>query len=739
MDAPETRTRLEPVPLADVTVEGRFWEPILRVNREATIPHVYGECEASGRIGAFRLDWQPGVEPRPHYFWDSDVAKWVEAASYRLATHPEPALDALLDRVVGLIASAQQPDGYLNTYFTVVEPEMRWRDLRDAHELYCAGHLIEAGVAHHAATGKRVLLDAVCRLADHVQRVFGREPGQRRGYPGHEEIELALVRLWEATGEGRYLALARYFVEERGQMPHYFDLEAEAREGPGHAEDFMHGMRDRHRYNQSHQPVREQSEAVGHAVRALYLYAAMADLARIDGDPGLRAACERLWVDVTTRHMYLTGGVGSSAANEGFTDDYDLPNESAYAETCATVALVFWAERMLQLTCDGRYADVMERALYNGVLSGVSADGLRFFYANPLASLGGAHRADWFGCACCPPNVARLLASLGRYVYAVAPAGGAGGAGGTAGARTPAVCDLAGSARSGVGAEAGAEAGAETGAEARAEAGAEAGAGVGAERGTAGAADAGGAPEVAVHLYAEGSVRLRLGDADVVLRQQTDYPWDGAVAVTVQATQPVAFALRLRLPGWCHQPSLSVNGEAVDVAACALRGYARLERVWRDGDVVRLHLPLPVERVHAHPAVSADAGRVALQRGPLVYAFEAVDNPSAPVAWTRLPAGAAFEPCAQADGTVVLAGVGTTVDEKAFGEDTGARAGAGPRARARAAAGAGPETEALTLGATLYRLGAPNLRSFPVRAVPYFAWDNRGPGEMRVWMLESGV
>jgi DUF1680 family protein len=637
---PAVTEPLRPVPFTDVVLDGPFWGPRLGTIREVTIPYEYEQCKQTGRIDAFRLDWRPGRQPKPHYFWDSDVAKWLEAASYALATHPEPGLRALVDEVAALIASAQQPDGYLNTYFTVVEPEGRWQDLRDAHELYCAGHLIEAGVAHSQATGSRLLLDAVCRYADHIARTFGRGPGQLRGYCGHEEIELALVRLWRATGERRYLDLARYFVDERGQEPYYFDVEQARRGGtPGHAEHFMRGLRDMRRYNQSHAPVRQQGEAVGHAVRAMYLYCAMADLAREADDAGLRAACERLWQDVTGRHMYVTGGVGSSAANEGFTADYDLPNATAYAETCANVGLVFWAHRMLQLDCDGRYGDVLERALYNAVLSGVSLDGRRFFYANPLASDGRVHRQPWFGCACCPPNVARLLASLGQYAYSASPR------------------------------------------------------------------------EVAVHLYGQGAARLQVGGVPVTVEQETDYPWDGRVLLRLRLPAPARFALRLRLPGWCRRPELRLGGRALDPEGRLERGYVRLEREWADGDAVELDLPMPVERVYAHPAVAEDVGSVALQRGPLVYCLEGTDHPGVPLGRVLLPREARWvarpEP-AMLGGVVTLEGTGLCAEDADFAPGE------------------------------LYRCEPPRLRAVPLRAVPYFAWDNREPGEMRVWIREAG-
>ncbi|HOS42079.1 MAG TPA: glycoside hydrolase family 127 protein, partial [Armatimonadota bacterium] len=576
----------------------------------------------TGRIGAYALDWRPGMEPAPHVFWDSDVAKWIEAAAYSLATHPDPALDALLDATIARIASAQQPDGYLNPHFTVVEPDKRWTNLRDLHELYCAGHLIEAAAAHFQATGKRALLDVMRRYADYIERVFGTGPGQMRGYCGHEEIELALVKLARATGEARYLALAQYFVDERGRQPYYFDAEAQAR-GENPATSYM----GRYEYCQAHLPVREQREVVGHAVRAMYLYAAMADLAGETGDAALLAACEALWADLTLKKLYLTGGIGPSRHNEGFTGHYDLPNETAYAETCAAIGLVFWAHRMLQLDCDGRYADVMERALYNGALSGVSLDGTTFFYENPLASTGARHRQDWFGCACCPPNVARLLASLGGYIY---------------GEREDAL---------------------------------------------------------AVHLYVQSRVETGLA----ALRVETRYPWDGAVRITVDP-RAARFTLRLRVPGWCREYRLAVNGAPLE--APVERGYLCLARDWAAGDTVTLELAMPVERLEAHPTVQADVGRVALQRGPLVYCLEAVDH-EVDVRHIVLPEDAALTPRfdqALLGGVTVLEGRAAALDETAW-------------------------------AGTLYRpVQDPVCRPTPLRAIPYYAWDNREPGAMTVWV-----
>jgi DUF1680 family protein len=630
--------RLFPLPFTQVTIDDAFWAPRQQVNRERSIPHIYEQCRRTGRIDALRGIWDPEVVRRgvgggniPVLFWDSDVAKWLEAASYSLASHPDRQLDALLDEVIAHIAQAQQPDGYFNSWFTAVEPQKRWTNLRDWHELYDAGHLIEAGVAHFQATGKRTLLDVVRRYADYIDTVFGIGPGKRRGYCGHPEIELALIRLSRATGERRYLDLARYFVDERGREPHYFDQEARER-----GEEPATFWARSYEYNQSHRPVRAQDEVVGHAVRAAYLYSAMVDLAAEDGDETLLAACRRLWPHLTTRRMYVMGGIGSSRRNEGFTSDYDLPNESAYAETCAGIALVFWAQRMLQLDCNRRYADIMELALYNAVLSGVSPEGTRFFYDNPLASDGAHHRQEWFRCPCCPPNLARIFASLGAYIYAQSN------------------------------------------------------------------------DEALVHLYVQSKAQLRLAGQAVTLRQETRYPWEGTVAIHVGVDAPAAFGLRLRVPGWCSAARLSVNGEAVDLAGALEGGYARISRTWRDGDLVVLELPMPVERVYAHPNVRADVGSAALRRGPIIYCLEQADH-DVPLHHILLPAQADLTPRFAPD---LLGGV--TVLE------------------GRAVALVDSDWEG-----TLYRITPPQTRPCAIRAIPYYAWDNRAAGAMAVWLHEQ--
>jgi uncharacterized protein len=548
-----------PVPHARVTVEDAFWKPRMDANREVTLPAEYEQLKKTGRLDAPKLKWKPGRPNKPHCFYDSDIAKWIEAAAYSLATHPDPALLRRVRAVVSDYAKAQMPDGYLNTYFQAVEPENRWTNLRDMHELYCAGHLMEAAVALADATGDTALLDVMARVSRHIAATFGRGKGLKRGYPGHEEIELALVRMYHATGDRTHLDLARYFIDERGRSPHYFLKEARAR-----GEQLATSDPGRFAYAQAHKPVREQEVVEGHAVRAMYLYAGMADVALETGDAGLLAACRSLWKNLTGARMYVTGGIGPSMQNEGFTVDYDLNNDTAYAETCAAIGLVFWARRMLRLDPDRAYADVMERALYNGVLSGVSLGGDRFLYANPLAVVPGEtdrffgmpvnERQPWFGCACCPPNIARLLASLGGYVY-------------------------------------------------------------GEDATTAW-----------VHLYVQGLASLDVGGTGVTLSQKSGYPWDGDIRIEVSPAKPAAFTLALRLPEWCLLPEVWVNGKLDAVGQRVAKGYCHVRREWHPGDVVELRLPMDPFRVRAHPMVRAGLGRVTLQRGPLVYCLEQADN-----------------------------------------------------------------------------------------------------------------
>lgn len=630
---------LSPVPISRIAIDDSFWAPRLETNRCATIPMVYQRCRETGRIDALKLQWKEGRPNKPHVFWESDIAKWMEAAAYSLRVHPDPELEAQLEEVVSLLACAQQSDGYLNTYYTVAEPGRRWSNLRDKHELYCAGHLIEAAVAHFETTGRRAFLDIVCEYADHIDSAFGRDPGKKRGYCGHPEIELALVRLFRATGESRYLKLAEYFINERGAKPHYFDEEALAR-----GEDPKTYWAKTREYTQSHAPVREQTRAVGHAVRSLYLYCGMTDVARETGDKTLLEACSRLWESVYRRQMYITGGIGSSRENEGFTYDYDLPNDTAYAETCAAIASVFWNHRLLQWRCDSRFADEMERALYNGVLSGVSMDGKGFFYVNPLEMHAEeiapddpylkAHRVGWFNCACCPPNIARLLASFGQYIYS------------------------------------------ET------------------DR------------DIAIHLYVQSRTDCKVAGRHVRIRQETEYPWKGRIRLEVEPQSPVEFCLRLRVAGWARSHDLLLNGKLSggDIE----NGYVTLRRRWERGDVVELILPMPVERVHAHPNVRNNFGRVALQRGPIVYCVESIDV-GVPVSSLVLPRSQEFLAVYEKQmfgGTTTIRGEAAHVTESQWEKQ-------------------------------LYGFGQPSMDLVPFKAVPYCVWGNRDATEMAVWLREG--
>lgn len=620
-----------PVALPQVEINDAFWSPKLQANREVTIPTIYQRCLETGRLEAWKLTWRPGQPQEPHVFWDSDVAKWIEAAAYTLVTQPAAELETLIDEVIDTISRAQQPEGYLNTHFTVVHPEWRWKNLRDWHELYCAGHLIEAAVAYFSATGKRKLLDTVCRYVDHIAKVFGTQPGQKRGYPGHEEIELALVKLHEATGEPRYLQLAKYFVDERGRQPHYFDVEARER-----GEDPASYWAKTHEYTQSHIPVREQTLPVGHAVRGMYLYSAMADLAVAYQDADLLAACKRIWHHLVHKRMYVTGGIGSSRANEGYTADYDLPNETAYAETCAAIGLVLFTHRLLQIEPDVIYADVLERALYNGCLSGVSLRGDRFFYENPLESRGQPQRWEWHECSCCPPNIARLLAALGRYLYS--------------------------------------------------------------QNGN----------EFWVHLYSSGAVNFDLDGKNVKLTQQSDYPWNGKITFKIASEHQIDFKLALRLPGWCRAATIKVNGEEVNLAPLLQKGYVKLHRLWQSGDWIELDLAMPVERVQAHPQVRANCGRVALQRGPLVYCLEEIDNGknlNDLVLSREEKLTVKFEPDLLG-GVSVITGTAQRRQLQPWQEQ-------------------------------LYRTEPAATEKVIFKAIPYFAWANRAPGEMLVWVREE--
>ncbi len=411
------------VTFSDVQITGPFWSERLECVLNRTIPSQYAQLAAHGMLESLTLPKPvpPLRFPRNKHnfttqiFWDSDIGKWIEAASYALSHRRDPGIEQKIETIINDLEKAQAEDGYLNCWYLEREPQNRWTNLRDNHEMYNAGHMLEGAVAYYHTTGRDRFMKVMMRYMDHIATVFGRGPGQKRGYCGHQEIELALVKLYHATGLRKYLDLATYFIDERGAQPHYFDVERAARgEAP---ESFMQGT---YEYSQSHIPVRQQTKVVGHAVRAMYMYTAMADLAAEHGDESLKRACEVLWADVTRTRMYVTGGFGPSASNEGFTKDYDLPNDTAYAETCASVAMIFWAARMLNLDLDGQYADMLELALYNNALAGLSQDGIQYFYDNKLESDGTHTRWDWHPCPCCTMNVARLVASVAGYFYSVA-------------------------------------------------------------------------------------------------------------------------------------------------------------------------------------------------------------------------------------------------------------------------------------------------------------------------------
>lgn len=620
----------QPVPFTAVKLEGGFWGPRQQTNRTVSIPHSLKMLEKAGNI--YDLDLA-AADSRTGYkgpiFIDSDLYKAIEAASYSLATNPDPELEKQLDTIIAKIAAAQQPDGYLNTHFQVVEPDKKWTNLRDAHELYCAGHLIEAAVAHYQATGKRTLLNVAVQFANLIDSIFGDEPGKRAGYPGHEEIELALYKLARVTGDQRYYRLADFFLLHRGTG--FFAREHNT---PMDKYDGTHW--------QDNVPLADQQKIVGHAVRAGYLLSAATDYTARTGDPAILSMLDRVWKNTTGANQYVTGGIGSSAVNEGFTTDYDLPNLTAYQETCASVAMILWNHRLALLSGDTKYIDNMERALYNGFLAGVSLDGTRFFYVNPLASNGNHHRREWYGTACCPPNVGRTLASLGGYAYATSP------------------------------------------------------------------------DTLWVNLFLQGTVNADVPATDttsptvstrkIAMEVNTNYPWDGEVRLKFH--QPVAapFTLKLRQPNWCTSASLALNGSALP--SKLEKGYITVAGPFNNGDELTYTLEMPVRQVTANPKVVADAGRLALQRGPLVYCLEDADNTSA-VKQMAIPTQDTFTTRWQPDllgGIVSISGAAIIPDSAAAQEPNQLYAPVAARSNAT------------------------------FTAIPYYAWDNRTPGAMAVWL-----
>lgn len=581
------------VDFAHVHINDAFWSPRLARHLETTLPVCIDQIEnKTGRIRNFERAALGEGEHSGIFFDDSDVYKAMEGMAYALATHRDAKLEAKLDEWVDKIAAAQQPDGYINTYYTLTGLRNRWTDM-DKHEMYCAGHLIEAGVAYYQATGKRKLMDVGMRMADHAMSLF--DVGKGHWVPGHEEIELALVKLSLATGDRRYLDFAHHLLEQRGH---------------GYGSTGVAGQWNPH-YYQDGMPVSELSVISGHAVRSMYLFTGMADVAALDSTTSYVEALDRLWNNVVGARMYVTGGVGSSRHNEGFTEDYDLPNKEAYCETCASVGMVFWNQRMNQFTGDAKYADVMERSMYNGALAGISLQGDKFFYVNPLESDGNHHRQEWYGCACCPSQISRFLPSIGNYIYGTSQ-------------------------------------------------------------------DA-----VYVNLFIAGTAEVQAGNEILRLTQKTTYPWNGDVRITVESEAPISQALKIRIPAWCDQYKLKVNGKAF--SAEPQKGYVTIEPDGRNRVEVMLNMDMTVKVVAADPRVKANMGKRAIQRGPLVYCMEEVDNRNLYVS-AQLDSQTKFTSKFQPS---LLGGV--------------------VEVTARATQGT-------------------------LRFIPYYAWDNREAGKMKVWV-----
>jgi DUF1680 family protein len=622
---------VQPVPFTAVQIADEFWSPRMETNRKVTIPYAFKMCEDTGRIDNFAIAGRlKQGKFRGIYFNDSDVYKVIEGAAYSLAIHPAPELDKYLDDLIVKIAAAQEKDGYLYTARTLMGPDYtppggkeRWSDMAGGHELYCVGHLYEGAVAHYRATGKRTLLNVAIKNADLVCNVFG--PGKRLDPCGHQEIEIGLCKLYRVTGDEKYLQMAKFFLDERGNP-----------------------NRKRHygQYSQDHKPVVEQDEAVGHSVRAAYMYSGMADVAALTGDDSYVKAIERIWNNVVSKKMYVTGGIGSHGGSEGFGPNYSLPNPVAYCETCASIANALWNHRMFLMTGDAKYMDVVERVIYNGFLSGISMAGNEFFYPNPLESFRGTRRSPWFDCACCPSNVTRFVPSIPGYAYAHRDR------------------------------------------------------------------------DLYVNLFIGGLAKVRMGDETVRIKQDTRYPWEGTVTITVEPERALKFALNVRIPGWARgepvpsdlyqyndkheEPvTLKVNGKPVELDV--KKSFARIEREWKPGDVVELVNPMPVRRVVANDQVEDDRGRVALERGPIVFCAEGVDNKDGRVLDLMVEDQTPLKAEYRKDllnGIEVIRGKGRVVSRAEDGKP---------------AAG-----EAVDL-----------------MAIPYYAWAHRGPSQMAVWLARK--
>jgi len=625
---PKADYPVTPVSFADVRFTDGFWGKRQEIDRTVTIPHNFKECEETGRIKNFEIAGgaAQGKFCSNYAFDDSDVYKVIEAAAYSLALHPDAELEKYVDGLAVKIGAAQESDGYLYTARTIDAknpPQMsgpeRWSNLKDSHELYVVGHFYEAATAYYAATGKRNLLDIALKSADFIGKTFGPGDKQLKLVPGHEEVEIGLVKLYRTTGKKKYLDLAKFFIDQRGNAA-------------GHK---LYGE-----YAQDHKPVIEQTEAVGHAVRAAYLYSGMADIAALTGDKRYMDALDTIWEDVVTKKLYLTGGIGAAGSWEGFGPAYDLPNATGYAETCATIAYALWNWRMSLYHADAKYMDLFERAAYNAFLSGAGMSGDLFFYPNPLASFGQHQRTPWFGCACCPPNIARFIAELGGFAYGIEGS------------------------------------------------------------------------KVYVNLYGQGAANITTKAGKVTLEQTTDYPWTGDIKIGVAPEKPTGLTLMVRVPGWAMgkplpgdlyryegetkgQPVIKVNGEAV--AFNIEKGYVPVTRTWQKGDTVEISLPMEARRVLANDHLKSDAGLVAVERGPLVYCAEFLDN------------GGRVTPLILEDGAVLTAEVRPDL------------------------------LNGLTVvtadGAVLRSTGGKSfVEKRKITLIPYYSWAHRGRGEMEVWL-----
>ncbi len=624
---------IQPVPFTKVHVTEGFWYDRMETNRTVTIPYSIKLLEETGRMKNFEIAAKraTGDFCSPYYFDDSDAYKVIEAASYSLMLKPDPELSAKLDKMIEVIGAAQEQDGYLYTPRTIgtkkfekVTGDKRWLNEEGSHELYTVGHMYEAAVAHYLATDKKNFLDIALKSAELVNSVFG--PGKLQLPTGHQEIEIGLVKLYRLTGEEKYLKLSKFFLDMRG--------------------NFVNGRKSWGEYNQDHKPVVKQTEAVGHAVRAAYMYSGMADVAALTGDKSYISALDKIWSNVVSKKLYLTGGIGASGSWEGFGPNYDLPNASAYNETCASIANVMWNHRMFLQKGDAKYLDILERTLYNALLSGIGMSGDLFFYPNVLESFGTHERSKWFSCACCPPNVARLIASLGNYMYALKE------------------------------------------------------------------------NQIYVNLYTSNKTEIALKDGVVNLHQETNYPWSGVVKLTVTPqTENQNFVLKLRIPGWAQNKAMpsdlytfadyqkekvfvTVNGKLIPLNL--ENGFASIKRNWNANDVVELTLPMEIRRIAADEKVEADKGKLAIQRGPLVYAAEWKDNKDGFVRNILLPENANLTTKFEQD---LLNGV-QTISGKAFGYKADDQANH-------------VKTE----------------QDFV--AIPYYAWAHRGKGEMSVWIAKD--